>query len=25
VPLQVTDIDKDIRIVGKHCKAADQQ
>jgi hypothetical protein len=25
VPLHVTDIDKDIRIVGKHCKAADQQ
>lgn len=24
VPLHVTDIDKDIRIVGKHCKAADQ-
>jgi hypothetical protein len=25
VPLQVKDIDKDIRIVAKHCKAADQQ
>ena len=25
VPLQVTDIDKDIRIISKHCKAADQQ
>jgi hypothetical protein len=25
VPLQVNDIDKDIRIVAKHCKAADQQ
>jgi hypothetical protein len=25
VPLQVTDIDKDIRIIAKHCKAADQQ
>lgn len=25
VPLQVRDIQKDIRIVAKHCKAADQQ
>lgn len=25
VPLQVRDIDKDIRIIAKHCKAADQQ
>jgi hypothetical protein len=25
VPLQVSDIQKDIRIVAKHCKAADQQ
>jgi len=25
VPLEVKDIDKDIRIVAKHCKAADQQ
>lgn len=25
VPLQVTDIDKDIRIISKRCKAADQQ
>lgn len=25
VPLQVSDIQKDIRIVSKHCKAADQQ
>jgi hypothetical protein len=25
VPLQVKDIQKDIRIVAKHCKAADQQ
>jgi hypothetical protein len=25
VPLQLKDIDKDIRIVAKHCKAADQQ
>jgi hypothetical protein len=25
VPLQVTNINKDIRIVSKHCKAADQQ
>lgn len=24
VPLQVTDIGKDIRIIAKHCKAADQ-
>jgi hypothetical protein len=25
VPLQVGDIQKDIRIIAKHCKAADQQ
>jgi nucleoside-diphosphate-sugar epimerase len=25
VPLEVKDIDRDIRIVAKHCKAADQQ
>lgn len=25
VPLEVKDIDKDIRVVAKHCKAADQQ
>jgi len=25
VPLEVKDIDKDMRIVAKHCKAADQQ
>lgn len=25
VPLQVSDIQKDIRITSKHCKAADQQ
>jgi hypothetical protein len=25
VPLEVKDIDSDIRIVAKHCKAADQQ
>jgi len=25
VPLQVNDIQKDVRIVSKHCKAADQQ
>lgn len=25
VPLQVKDIEKDIRIVSQHCKAADQQ
>lgn len=25
VPLQVTDIGKDVRIIAKHCKAADQQ
>lgn len=25
VPLQVRDIQKDIRVVAKHCKAADQQ
>jgi hypothetical protein len=25
VPLQVTDVEKDIRIIAKHCKAADQQ
>jgi hypothetical protein len=25
VPLQVADIKKDIRVVAKHCKAADQQ
>lgn len=25
VPLQIEDIDKDIKIVSKHCKAADQQ
>lgn len=25
LPLQVADIDKDIHIVSKHCKAADQQ
>jgi|SRR5579863_902963 len=25
VPLEVTDIEKDIRVLAKHCKAADQQ
>lgn len=25
VPLQVRDIQKDVRVVSKHCKAADQQ
>jgi hypothetical protein len=25
VPLQVNDVDKDIHVISKHCKAADQQ